>query len=307
MENTNRNPSTSNNKTSFTKYETKDSGIDILDDSFDCLEDTQTLINKNKTSVAYDNNVEEEFSNFLADGLKKAEIKAQVKKAQDFDAFEIYLENSSVQNKSRKSNLEYDNSQLSQFFNKTQVREQLDSLILQVNNSSKTSQNKDEFSTNADSNLKSILYKKEVDNLFDKLELTICELGPDNKKCEKLETNDNVEKTILFHNLIEKVKSHKGIQNDDWSSETSLADILNLTEIENMSAIIKESFFQQASQFFNSTKVTTNLVVCKRLGNFYDLPAQVKDLIKLYKGIDKLYGKLFLSPFIIKITCNSCL
>lgn len=226
------------------------------------------------------------------------------------------------------TNVEAKDSQISQYCNVTQVMQQIDNIIsysdqlstttidsLDSKTESKmTSPNKETIEQKAlkptetrwDETLnnselfKTTEYKKEMEMLFDRLETTICEFGR-NPEEESKETNSHgPQNNKLLKSIIEIIKSPSTaltIPNGriDWNDDTFLTNtVLNLTQNEKFSEIIKKALLENASKTPNMSIIAKEVKPVenfKTLGNFYGLPNKVKDLIKLYKGIDKLYGK----------------
>lgn len=305
-----------------------DSGM-ILEDSFEFSEDTQTLINKNVASKVQKELVNSD--SFKVVQTSSASICKRTEEDEVFDAFQNFVEKKLKPKKQCKQNNENINldlqgpevkeSQISQYCNVTQVMRQIDNIISysdqlststhdashSATESKNVSLEKAVISQDTDWNetfndgplLKSKEYKKEVEMLFDRLETTICEFGMKPEQNPKETTSNRTEPNKLLKSIIEIIKSPTesfAIANNeiDWNDDTFLTNtVLNLTQNEKFSDIIKKALLENASKVPNqsmTTKEARPVNKFKKLGEFYGLPNKVKDLIKLYKGIDKLYG-----------------
>ncbi|XP_050312719.1 helicase POLQ-like isoform X2 [Anthonomus grandis grandis] len=148
------------------------------------------------------------------------------------------------------------------------------------------------------------LYKKEVDDLFEKIQRSIRELGT-----EKHENTLNDKMLEVFF------AEDFNTQPQDLNDRT-IQEQLNKTkeEIEDLSFFAKAncsfgSFIRQALMSNASKSVcvsqaetvnadfTLNRTLpvdpgFEKLGDFYDMPLRVKELIKQHKGIESLYGRI---------------
>lgn len=293
-----------NNKTTLKSEKSKDSGIEILDDSFVCFEDTQMLISKNNK-----------------DSINVQSNRHDIKISNDYSITQ-----------------EYDSSQISQFFKRTQVLKQLDSIVSEANSnikrdilqdSTNTSHNvKQNFkditnqagtSSNLYSNSKetkdllkkfnnrstlenkeeanflssSFIDKGDVNNLFSKLETTIRDMGGANR-CPNVITDQNqdaIKNITLLNSIVEKVKTTKSDQEDHWLNETEIGGLINMTEIEMFPSILREASLLNEFKTQDFAKELNSITSFKSLGNFYNLPDKVKQLFKLYRSIETLYGR----------------
>lgn len=133
-----------------------------------------------------------------------------------------------------------------------------------------------------DHSLSTSQYHKEIDQLFKKVENTICELAPDiNKPNKSLLVNES-------------------LSNVDWNDDSFVANaIIDMSVREDpdksFGTVIKKALLENvkksvgSSATVNKTFVEINPVF-KELGSFYGLPDKVKILLQQYKGIEKLYG-----------------
>lgn len=262
--------------------EAKDSGVDLLEDSFECLEDTQTLINKGQEVS------KEEFTKFLDYELNKNISQLDTSKKlygnsskKSYDAFKLYMDENKPAIAS--SNLDNDKSQFSLSFNKTQILRQIDNILQNT-----TNLKKDHVELNSQKKAapvavnSSFINKNEVSNLFDKLEHTISELRPDFNR-EKNGDKDASLDAKLLNTIVEKVKGSKNNQQENLLENGDINEIFNITELENLAGLFDENFMP------NEFKIAT-CVPFKSFGPFYGLPDKVKFLLKQYKGIDNLYG-----------------
>lgn len=129
-------------------------------------------------------------------------------------------------------------------------------------------------------------YSNEIDKVFDKVETTICELGPDNK--------ENMNNSVADASSV-------NLDGIDWNNESIVTGAIinmSLQEEANKSfgSIIKKALIENAGKTATQ-QVTVNTTFFESqatflsLGGFYGLPERVKELLKKYKGIDELYGK----------------
>lgn len=182
---------------------------------------------------------------------------------------------------------ECDITQLSQFFNKTEVMNQLDTIVSEAKS---TIQSKDDSDKEND---KSFINKKNVHDLFDKLETTICELGHSNQhKSEQKERKEFSKDIKLLKTIVQKVISVKSDHDEHLLNEAEIDSLFNITPLESSDHNLKESLLEREFKTSDFKTQLADIESFKRKGNFYDLPDKVKTLIKLYRGIDKLYGML---------------
>ncbi|XP_066141464.1 helicase POLQ-like [Euwallacea fornicatus] len=147
------------------------------------------------------------------------------------------------------------------------------------------------------------IYKREVDELFEQIEQSICEMG-DGHKSKTIADEildvffaDDPSKSIVDLNQSkiqeELNKSQNGRRPKEdsfYESNCSLGSVikqaLRNNAAKSFQPIDKDS---QASNITLNRSLRENTTEFKSLGNFYGLPNKVKDLIKIYKGIEKLY------------------
>lgn len=133
-----------------------------------------------------------------------------------------------------------------------------------------------------DCSLTTDAYQKEIDLIFSHVEHTICELGPNNEQ-EQLDSLD-------------------------WQTLTNTIINMSTTEDANttLGSVIRKALLENASkQISQRTQINKTFVeiepVFKPLGGFFGLPEKVRELLKQYRGIEKLYG-LFLFNYIPNIS-----
>lgn len=144
-------------------------------------------------------------------------------------------------------------------------------------------------------------FKKEVDDLFEQVEQSICLMGTKDSLSENVFPDELLD--ILFAedqlnanpNIEEKIEEHftKSTNEESFLAEANCS----------LGTVIKQALLNNATKINQPKNEVSNLDLSlnrsgveaparfKQLGDFYGLPDQVKDLIKQYKGIDKLYGK----------------
>ncbi|XP_044758071.1 helicase POLQ-like [Coccinella septempunctata] len=128
--------------------------------------------------------------------------------------------------------------------------------------------------------LSELLNQSDMDVIFDEIENSIYQMGTSQEILSS--THDNVLEMLC--------ESEKELQEGDKS-------LLNISSSNlSFSSIFKSKLLANASKSVTVGKAeTSNLsfseeaVEFQELGPFYGLPTKVKDLIKLYKGIDELY------------------
>nr|CAH7726866.1 unnamed protein product [Callosobruchus chinensis] len=124
-------------------------------------------------------------------------------------------------------------------------------------------------------------YRKEVDNLFEQIEHSIFAMGDENAESE----------SGVPHELLEVIFNSELNENDNI--ENSILNCSNLNS--SFGSIIKKALISNASKAGTSRTVSNsmNATLVDRsfqcLGSFYGLPNKVKELIKVYKGIDQMY------------------
>lgn len=126
------------------------------------------------------------------------------------------------------------------------------------------------------------LYHREIDLMFEKVENTICELGPNDKR---INTSPPVNISLA---------------NVDWNDDSFVANaIIDMSVREDadksFGSVIKKALLDNVKKS-TVPNLTANKTfveiepVFKELGSFYGLPEKVKVLLHHYKGIEKLYG-----------------
>lgn len=125
-------------------------------------------------------------------------------------------------------------------------------------------------------------YNKEIDVLFDKVENTICELGPN------------------VHIPTENVVPNTSLNNINWNDDSFVTSaIINMSmdneRTKSFGSVIKKALLENAKKYvkpevaINKTIIETESFF-KSLGTFYGLPDKVQELLRIYRGIEKLYG-----------------
>ncbi|CAH1954654.1 unnamed protein product [Acanthoscelides obtectus] len=127
-----------------------------------------------------------------------------------------------------------------------------------------------------------VTYRKEVDNLFEQIEHSIFAMGDENTESE----------TEVPHELLEVIFNSE--LNENENIEKSILNCSNLNS--SFGSLIKKALISNANKAGTSNKTNSSILnatlVSKSfqyLGSFYGLPTKVKELIKVYKGIDELY------------------
>lgn len=175
---------------------------------------------------------------------------------------------------------------------------------------------------------KSSQYKKEVAESFDCVEKTICLMG--NNELEKefnLTMNESVfnkrnkveellEKTFKSPQLMKKVLQHANesvnLNKDqiEWTDESFLSNAdMNFSKTDNsISKLLKDALSDNINKTLTQSNLQNKTLHEKddteedkfiRHGDFFALPDRVKDLFKVYKGINKLYGNLIINMLFI--------
>lgn len=209
-------------------------------------------------------------------------------------------------------------NELSQFFKSTQVLREIDTIIGSNTNTPESSKTFQKPQTPSPRNkvpeiIKPLLeksglsplidkstvfhteeattqYLKEVDDLFEKIEHSICIMGTEEEKIEasKSQTVSDEILNIVFSDV--EAKQAKA------AAEFSENTILNNLEL-SFGTSFQKALEVNANKSVRMTQNRLSLSFLesktdfKCLGSFYGLPERVKDLIFQYKGIDKLYGK----------------
>lgn len=167
----------------------------------------------------------------------------------------------------------------------------------------KNSENSSEIKLNVwlnDSTITTDAYNKEIDVLFDKVENTICELGPS------------------VHIPAENVVSNTSLNDINWNDDSFVTSAIINMSVDNAAtksfgSVIKKALLENAKKYvkpevaINKTIIETESSF-KSLGAFYGLPDKVQDLLRIYRGIEKLYGMselLLLFYFSVNININT--
>ncbi|CAG9764616.1 unnamed protein product [Ceutorhynchus assimilis] len=145
------------------------------------------------------------------------------------------------------------------------------------------------------------IYKKEVDQLFEQIEHSICAMGTvdyentiSDKVLDVFFAEDHKSSEIDFNENKLQEELQRSLTDRSATSDDSLLSNLSL------GAALKEALRNNASKNIEAAKgninnadLTLNMSVpdseFRKFGQFYDLPDKAKDLIKQYKGIEKLY------------------
>ncbi|XP_017776106.1 PREDICTED: helicase POLQ-like [Nicrophorus vespilloides] len=141
-------------------------------------------------------------------------------------------------------------------------------------------------------------YREEMDTLFDDLESSICYGGK--KTPTKKAITDLLEQTFRSPQIIKKAiqQAEKSLMTapEEWKDDSLLADALINMSVEGQSIgdLMKKALMNNVDKCVSPPKIF-NETVCEEkvnfrsYGQFYGLPDKVKELVKTYKGIDKLY------------------
>lgn len=154
--------------------------------------------------------------------------------------------------------------------------------------------------------LKNPDYRKEIDRIFQEVETTICEFGLGQDKLDLSNSLREMEQNFKDNNIAQMFTDTFTTQCylgniGAHENSTKINAILNITDgqtDESIEDIIKKTLLKNATK-----QVETNILMNKTLndsqsefkilGHFFALPNKVKELMKLYKGIDMLYGKCY--------------
>uniref|UniRef100_A0A1Y1LMT2 Helicase POLQ-like n=1 Tax=Photinus pyralis TaxID=7054 RepID=A0A1Y1LMT2_PHOPY len=117
--------------------------------------------------------------------------------------------------------------------------------------------------------LKSDQYRKEVSQLFTRLEHSICQFGAKESQTK----NDWLQDSFMNETILSKITGECG---------ETISDIIKKALKENLDKSL-------VTKKLVNTTLTTSPIVFKEMGKFYGLPNIVEDLIKKYKGIENLY------------------
>nr|CAI5857119.1 unnamed protein product [Callosobruchus analis] len=125
-------------------------------------------------------------------------------------------------------------------------------------------------------------YRNEVDNLFEQIEHSIFAMGDENTESESGVPLELLE--VIFNSEL----------NENDNLENSILNCSNLNS--SFGSIIKKALISNASKAGTSNRTVSNSMNAtlversfRCLGPFYGLPNKVKELIRLYKGIDEMY------------------
>lgn len=133
-----------------------------------------------------------------------------------------------------------------------------------------------------DQSLTSSQYHKEIDLLFEKVETTICQFGPE------------AEQPINDYSVADSA-----FTSANWNDESFVANaIINMTVQEDgnksFGTVIKRALLENVKKAAAPSVIANKTFVeieptFKQIGPFYGLPVKVKDLLQHYRGIEKLY------------------
>lgn len=140
---------------------------------------------------------------------------------------------------------------------------------------------------NNDIEFNSSQYRKGITQLFERMERSICQFGPNHNDKES------------------DIQASKNIIGTDWPDDSFMANLslegfIEQAENGSINDVIKRALKGNVGKairprnLVNRTFVNAG-VTFRELGTFYGLPDKVMELIKLYKGIDKLYGRYLVS------------
>ncbi|RZC43124.1 helicase POLQ-like [Asbolus verrucosus] len=252
--------------------------LSFMEDTFDNIDDTQILMNKNETSASKTVCIRSISDSFL-------ETKPTRKK--EFDAFQSYLNSETEKPKM---------SELSQFFKSSQVINQIESVLSNENRSvhvagsvlkernsldtkPKTSTEKSEHVFNDSS-------REEIGHFFDQIEqsISMMDVNVENR-------DDNLSKVLeMLLNTQASVNQAMPLnQKEDLQASISQINA-------SFASALKQVFLANASKDVSNAKISnvptvqpSNVAKFTEMGPFYGLPLKVKELIKLYRGIEELY------------------
>jgi hypothetical protein len=194
-----------------------------------------------------------------------------------------------------------DSSQLSQFFTNSQVLHQIDSIELEENKSHdhsnplKVSTDKKSIEKNLGKNLGDVLNDKnreEIEWFFNQVEHSVSMMGTDFQN-----DNENVTKMLesLFNTQAGGAVIDKTVINGSVI-RNKIDDQLSLSSFnESFASALKQVLLSNAAKevvipkTVNNTTIQENNSKFTEMGPFYGLPLRIKELIKLYKGIEELY------------------
>ncbi|KAI4458912.1 putative dna polymerase theta [Holotrichia oblita] len=244
-------PQPPDNKTSRPNLNNTDE--DLLQDSFTIFEDTQALIDKSNKPSGSKSYLS--FTQMCSD--------TQIMKKIDDD----------INNSNKRIETDSDFQQLDDSFLQT-------SYDLSVPKSTET---KNEVAQNFSTSQ----YKKDIETLFNKVEYSICEPGP-NQDQTLAKNDDNFDdiQTKFAENIYSAI---------NWDEESWFSNVvLSQEKTQMFGSVIKNALLKNAEKSIIPGKIVNQTlpptqVVYRELGKFYGLPKKVEDLFKLYRGIDKLY------------------
>lgn len=293
------------------------SSMNLLQDSFVCLDDTQCLIDKSDNSSTWKSSgselIDDSSSDKLERNLSGENVVTSAIWSQDTQTF---IKNVTKNNVGENLRI----SQFSFFRPDTQQLNEIGDSISQNNKKCIAEDNGSiEINRKAENKIKNESigqsftkepeafkeeYRNEVHKLFEKVELSIYEFGTSKQDnsfggdiFEQIPTTRN---NSFLKSLVEVINNENNKESDALVTEAELTSaLLNMstTQETTFGDLIKKALLENArksatdpANLLNTTVEDSNSEF-KNLGNFYGLPNKVLELIKVFKGIDKLYGK----------------
>lgn len=132
--------------------------------------------------------------------------------------------------------------------------------------------------------LSELLNQSDMDVIFDEIENSICQMGISQEILSP--THDNVLEMLCENDNPLESEQDKSLFNIS-SANLSFGSIFKKKLMKNASKSVLEQ-----NEEVGNISLAEEVVKFQELGPFFGLPTKVKDLIKLYKGIDELYGEL---------------
>lgn len=239
---------------------------DFLQDSFTMFEDTQALIDTSNKPCA--NKSFSSFTQMCSD--------TQIMKKIDDD----------INNSNKVIKTDCNTSSSCQQLDNSFLQTSFDLYVPKSTNEDKTVS---DTKVQVSESFSTLQCKRDIEMLFKKVEHSICEPGPDQDKT-LAKNDDNFEDihTAFAENICSAI---------NWDEESWFSNVISSQDqTEKFGSVIKNALLKNAEKsvvpgkIVNLTLAPTQ-VVFQELGDFYGLPKKVKDLFKLYRGIDNLYGE----------------
>lgn len=262
----------------------------LFQDTFTCFDDTQTLIDRSKnvstnqkdtfsfTQICNNSQVLRQIDNDINRSNQRHEKKIKIDKdisvirALDFNSDFILTGNNLPISRSKP-------------ISGKSIKSIIEKQVEDLNTSPKINFNDDGERENV---LTTSQYREGVEIFFKKVESSIREPRSNQDQIFAKEPNINSVETL-------QTKLDEDINNlINWDGESFLA-ALSPDHGEQVGNVMKKALLENAKKAVSPAKIVNQTLVpvepnYKELGDFYGLPSKVKELIKMYRGIEKLYG-----------------